>query len=266
MRAHRGEHLDGKAQPVLQRAAVVVRAPVADRRDEARQQISVRAVQLEHVEAGLDRHARRAHERSRTRPCPRASSRAAPACPARSGSADGAITSQPSRSSGGPPRPPTSASSSLCAPSARAAGRSSRDSACTKSMMRRHASTCSSLYMPVQPGVMRASGGDAGHLGDDEPRAAERAAAEVHQMEVVRRAVDRGVHVHRRDDDAVGERHPAQAKRREHRRWRRVAVDVRGAVATTRALANHRSTPERYAASRRRRFSWPTRWLRVSRL
>ena len=44
-------------------------------------------------------------------------------------------------------------------------------------------------YMPVQPGVMRASARDVGHLGDHEPGAADRAAAEVHEVPVVRRAV-----------------------------------------------------------------------------
>ena len=46
-RAHRREHLERKAQPVLERAAVFVGALVGERRDEAREQIAVGAVQLE---------------------------------------------------------------------------------------------------------------------------------------------------------------------------------------------------------------------------
>jgi hypothetical protein len=53
-RAHRAEHLEREAQPVLQRAAVLVRAVVGQRRDERRQQVAVRGVQLDHVEARLD--------------------------------------------------------------------------------------------------------------------------------------------------------------------------------------------------------------------
>ena len=107
----------------------------------------------------------------------------------------------------------------LAARSGRAAGRSSRRSAaCTKSTMRRHAATCSGAYMPGAAERDARLGRHAGHLGDDEPRAAERARAEMHEVEVVRRAVVGAVHVHRRHDDAVGERHAAQRERREHRR------------------------------------------------
>ena len=60
--AHRVEHLQRQAQPVLERSAVVVGALVGERRDERRQQIAVRAVQLEPVEAGLGGEARAADE------------------------------------------------------------------------------------------------------------------------------------------------------------------------------------------------------------
>ena len=58
-RPHRGEDLQREAQPVLERAAVLVGAPVGQRRDERRQQVAVRAVQFEQVEAGVGRCAGR---------------------------------------------------------------------------------------------------------------------------------------------------------------------------------------------------------------
>ncbi len=57
-------------------------------------------------------------------------------------------------------------------------------------------------------------------LAEHEPRAAERAAAEMHQMEVVRHAVDGRIHRHRRDHDAVRQRDAAHRIRCEHRRHR----------------------------------------------
>ena len=60
--AHGIEDLERVAHAVLERAAVVVLAPVGHRGDEARQQIPVRHVELEHVEAGLDGHPGRGHE------------------------------------------------------------------------------------------------------------------------------------------------------------------------------------------------------------
>src|SRR5262245_47207636 len=55
------EHLEREAQPVLEAAAVLVVPQVCDRGEEAREQIPVRHVQLEHVEAAGDAHCRRAH-------------------------------------------------------------------------------------------------------------------------------------------------------------------------------------------------------------
>jgi len=55
--------------------------------------------------------------------------------------------------------------------------------------------TCSSLYMPAQPGVIRPPGETQIILGHHEAGAAERARAEVHEVEVSGRAVERGVHV-----------------------------------------------------------------------
>ena len=73
----------------------------------------------------------------------------------------------------------------------------------------------------VEPGAARCDPpfrADAEHLGEDQPGAAEREAPQVDEMEVADRAVPCRIHVHRRDDDPVGNRHPAQPERGEHRR------------------------------------------------
>ena len=49
--AHGIEDLEGKPQPILDRSAVFVRPTIGQGRDKARQQVAVRAVQFEHVEA-----------------------------------------------------------------------------------------------------------------------------------------------------------------------------------------------------------------------
>ena len=56
-RAHRPEHFEREAQPVLEAAAIFVGALVGERGDEAGQQIAVGGVELDHVEAGLEPHA-----------------------------------------------------------------------------------------------------------------------------------------------------------------------------------------------------------------
>ena len=94
------------------------------------------------------------------------------------------------------------------------------DCACTKSTMRFQAASCASLYMPAQPGEMRASRRHVGHLGEHQAGAADGARAVMHEMPVGGHAVLRRVLAHRRDHDAVLERHAAQTERLEHRRQR----------------------------------------------
>ena len=69
-------------------------------------------------------------------------------------------------------------------------------------------------------------GRDTHHLGEDEPRATGRAAAEMHEMPVGRHAVDRRILIHRRDHDAVGQRHAAQPERLKHRHGRLDDINV----------------------------------------
>ena len=67
-------------------------------------------------------------------------------------------------------------------------------------------------------------GRHAEHLGHQEAGAAEGTRAEVHEVKVADVAVERGVHVHRRDNDAVLELQIPEPERHEHRRSRRQAL------------------------------------------
>ena len=87
----------------------------------------------------------------------------------------------------------------------------------------------------IHPGAMQADAAfrqHVGHLGDHEPGAADRAAAEMHEMPVVHGAVLGRIHAHRRHHDAIRDGEAAQRDRREHRRRRAVAAAV-GLGATT---------------------------------
>ena len=156
-RAHRVEDLERVAQPVRQRAAVVVGAPVGQRRQERRQQVAVRAVQLEQVEAGP-----RARRAAAATNWSRISSRSARV--SSRGTWLAGRVRQRGRAADLPVAlvaaarrcPPTSAWSSPCGRSGRAGGRSRRrTSACTNSTTRAQAASCSSVYRPAQPGVIR---------------------------------------------------------------------------------------------------------------
>src|SRR5207302_1119561 len=71
---------------------------------------------------------------------------------------------------------------------------------------------------------------DTGHFGEDESRTAERSLAEMHEVEVVGRAVDRRIHRHGRDGDAVFDLHLTELERGEHRRRGCVRAAVGGAL------------------------------------
>ena len=202
------------------------RAIVGQRRDEGRQQIAVRAVQLEHVEAAALRHrggrdellahhvhvgavhrlrrliVRRPRDVRRRHHRPVAVlQRRVHLLPAELGRAlrrrNGRAGSRSSRRS-----------------------RDARNRRCASTPPRARAHTCR-----CSRAMMRPSGRHAGHLGVDEARAALGALAVVDEVPVGRAAVDRLVLRHRRDDDAVLQRQVAQLERREHRagapgRWR----------------------------------------------
>jgi hypothetical protein len=67
-RAHVVEHLKREAQPVVERAPVPVVSPVCQRRQETGEEITVRHVELERVEAG-DGRMRRCRGERLTHPC-----------------------------------------------------------------------------------------------------------------------------------------------------------------------------------------------------
>ena len=256
----------GIAQPVLERAAVFVGAPVAERRDEAREQIAVRAVQLEHVEARRRSPcARRATNSSRTRSMSARVISRGTCMPSRVRDRRGGRSTAQSPSASGSSVPShMQPRRALAARSGRAAGRSSRASSwCTKSTMRRHAATCSSLYIPVQPSVMRASG-ETQVISVTIRARRRRARARPDARDGSRSACRRRALYMSIGDTTTRfcERHAAQAERREHRR-RRVGGFRRARPRGSRTSAPR---PRDTSRSRRRRFSWLTRWLRVSRL
>ena len=86
------------------------------------------------------------------------------------------------------------------------------------------------LLVVPQPGAARRDAGvaaDAGHLGEHQSGAADRARAVMHQMEIAGHALLRRVHAHRRHHGAVGHLHLAQFERLEHRRHRLFDIDVK---------------------------------------
>ncbi len=225
--AHRGEHFQWIAQPVVEASAIFIVALVLQRREEARQQIAVRGVKLDHVEARLEPHARRRDELvAHLVHVGAGHRRAASGWPAtrRQSLADingqlpsSSGTSLPSHPSLVEPLPPEW-------PSWRQIFAVELE--WTKSTIRRHAATWPADHMPVQPGLIATFGGHAGHLGEHQPSAAQCALAIMDEVKVVRRSVDRRIHRHRRHGDAVFELHLAQLERREHRR-RAFARDTR---------------------------------------
>ena len=177
-RAHRVEDLEREAHAVLERAAVLVGAQVGERREEAREQVAVRHVQLEQVEAGLVGAARGARTKSRDHRSmsARVISRGTWLC-GKYGIGEGATIGQLPLGERLVVALPRSAASTPCGRRARAASRSSRCD-CGRARSRRCASSARRARLvqsPVQPGVMRPSATDVGHLGDDEPGAADRA-------------------------------------------------------------------------------------------
>ncbi len=84
------------------------------------------------------------------------------------------------------------------------------------------------LVVPQASTARRDAGvaADAGHLGEDQPGAADGARAIMHQMEITGHALLRRVHAHRRHHRAIRNLHLAQLERLEHRRHRLVDIDI----------------------------------------
>ena len=226
--SHRTEHLDRIAQPVGGRAAVLVAPPIADGCEKAREQIAVRGVQLEHVEAGVDGHSCRAHE--------------VVAHVVHVGPGHGARHGQRRRvrqrgGTNGWPRALTEGKI-LSFPWKLRGPFAARVSELETDLCRRpfvhevhHAAPVRSVLRRVHPCAAQRDARlrrHTHHFRHDECRAAEGACTEVDEVEVIRCAVACAVHVHGREHDAILQRHVAQAKRREHRWSRRVVSRRRG--------------------------------------
>ena len=195
----------GKRSAVLERAAVRSVRRFVSGREEAREQVAVRHVQLEQVEAASTARSRRATYCARTVvEVRRGPSPAAPG-----------DTGEVRERRGREQRPvavlerqvdalPHQLRRALAARVAELdADLRASEFAWTKSTMRFHGGDLPLLPQARAAGRDAPAGRDAEHLGHHQPGAAERARAEVHEVEVVDVAVDGRVHVHRRDDDAV---------------------------------------------------------------
>ena len=169
--------------------AVLVVAPVAERREELVKQVAVGRVDLDHVEA----RARRARAAARRRRRP---ARSRPSRGARRGIAVGEGDRArrdrlPAAAAGArsrrPPRQGTSVEALRPAwaswmPGGRALRREER-------ARWRPGGGCSSYHMPPSSGLIRPSGDDGGRLDHHQPGAADGAAGEVHDVPVVREPV-----------------------------------------------------------------------------
>ena len=123
----------------------------------------------------------------------------------------------------------------------------------------------------VHPGAARADAplaAHVGHLGDHQRGAADRAAAEMHEVPVVRRAVLGRVLAHRRHDDAVREDAGPRSRNGVNigRRTRAGGAGSGTPLCCAAPSANHRSTVATNRGSRTLRLSCVTRRLRVRRL
>ena len=242
--AHRADHLERIAQARLERTAVLVRALVRGRREEAREQVAVRQVQLDQVEAGLEREPGRAHEvvvhvvhvgarhLARCRPAgPEGQRRGPHGLP-------GVVVLQ--RGIALPGQAARGLAPGVCelhADLRGAAGVHEVDDALPGVALR--------VVVEPRTAVGDTTGlRDVGHLGDHEPGATHRARPEVHQVPVVNDAVDRRVLAHGRDDHAVGQLELAQAQGREHGRRRVVGASGRG-VPVARGALHQRGVAQR---------------------
>ena len=190
------------------------------------QQVAVRGVDLDDPEAGAERRARRRAKAATTARIPAASSAVGAGSPVRE--RDRArrrrAASHRRRSRAGRRRA-TARRCSPCGRRARAGCREPRHCASIRRAIR-----AQRLGLGVVPDarVRRRDppvAHDRGRLGEDQRRAADRAAAEVDEVPVVRHPVLGRVLAHRRDDDPVPQRDGALRERREegHRSYNAAA-------------------------------------------
>ena len=106
----------------------------------------------------------------------------------------------------------TAAACSPCVRRARAGSPAPRRARARTRPCARSARCARRDHRPRSPCVMRPSAEHGSRLGEDEPEAAHRELAEMHEMPVVGEAVVRRVLAHRRDDGAVAQREAAQVQ------------------------------------------------------
>ena len=223
--------LQQQPRPVLERAAVLVRALVRERREELVQQVAVGGVDLHDLEAGLERAPGRRLER-------RARSRRPRPWSARSGCASRPRTAarwpRPSARrprlavSGAPPCHGrwTLALRPACASWMRGDRALARDEARAPAQ----ASMWPSSQMPASCGLMRPRASTAAASAITSAGPADRPAPEVDQMPVCRVAVHARVLAHRRDHDAVAKGQAAKRERLEQTRTVLARADNRSDV------------------------------------
>ena len=203
----------GKRMRLLERAAVVVVAPVGDRRQELMQQVAVRRVQLDGIEPERIGALRRPHEgRLDARQARRHRAPAGGGSPGACGSAEGATVCQaPCVRRQALAALPRHVARRLAARMARAGSRPGM-----RECARMAASTRAERRLVVVAIEAEVAGRDAperldrGRLDDQQPGARQRELPEVDQVPVGRIAVLGRVLAHRRDHDAVAQRQRAE--------------------------------------------------------
>ena len=203
--SHRLDDFETQPHPVLERSAVRVASSVCQRRQKLVNQVPVRGVYFDDVEAGLARARggllERAHDARDLRDVQRTRDR---------------IVLR-KRLGGRPDRLPAAVlwgHGALSGPGAPGAALAAgvrelhaggAPCACTNRTIRRKR-----VDMRVLPdaeifGADAPFGGDRGRLGEHQPGAADGPAPEMHEVPVVGEAIDARVLAHRRHDDAVGQ-------------------------------------------------------------
>ena len=159
---HRVHDLEQQPDPVLEGAAVRVLAVVRERREELVQQVAVRGVQLDQVEARRDRPAGRGREGldDLGDAVARSSSAGSSRSPGKP-SGDGATGRQPPASSATAPRPSHGTWLDALRPACASWMPARAPWPCRKSTIGAHSACCWSFQMPVSAGEIRPSGSTA---------------------------------------------------------------------------------------------------------